>query len=91
MDEVKQTTAPPRAPNFRCSFSLPQQLARDLSTVAKAMGVSQSALLALLLEQPLSMLAKVVALAPPGGADVDPVATRRLLKIAMEVDPGLPL
>ena len=62
----KQTDAfPPPRRTYRSTFSLPVDLARNLAMVAKRMGVSQSALLAVVLEEPMQQLADLVADIPP--------------------------
>lgn len=63
---------------FRCSFSLPRQLARDIADVARHLHVTQSALLALLLADPMRRLVKLTALLPPTPGDVSPDTARRL-------------
>jgi hypothetical protein len=105
MEAIKQT--PPTAHNYRCTFSLPQQLAKDISFIAKRMSMSQSALLAMLLDEPIKAMAKLFAILPvdpsqPVEADV----TRRLrgesvdllrsavadaLATAEKLEPGLDL
>lgn len=57
---------------FRCSLTLPSDLALELSTVAKALGISQSSLVTHLLTSPLGRLAMYLSLASPvevGGAE----------------------
>lgn len=100
-------TPPPSAPErrtFRCTFTLPIPLAKAISEVAKGLGISQSALLAQVLDQPMQDLVRLLALAPPSGSPPD--AARRwagssadlirqrvqeALRAADVVDPGLPL
>jgi hypothetical protein len=93
--------------NFRCTFSLPQQIAKDISYIAKRLHVSQSALLALLLDEPITQLAKLASLIPADpAADVAPDTARRLrgqgidairdavgkaLAAAKNLDPGFDL
>jgi hypothetical protein len=60
-----QPIVPPKG-TYRCSFTLPQALAVDISTIAKALRMSQSALLTLLLTEPIEAIAKLVSLLPPG-------------------------
>jgi len=62
---------------FRCSFTLPRQLARDIADVARQLRVTQSALLAELLAEPMRRLTKLAALVPRPD-EVTPEAVRRL-------------
>lgn len=58
--------------SYRCTFSLPVDTAKNLSFVAKRMGVSQSAVLANVLDEPLADLAALFRGLPakPTEADV---------------------
>lgn len=105
MKVIKQTKGVPH--NYRCTFSLPQDLATNITLIAKRLRMSQSALLAMLLDEPIAALAKLSAIIPtkfdkPVSADT----VRRLrgesvnqlraavsdaLAMAEELDPGLPL
>jgi hypothetical protein len=62
----------PAPGSYRCSFTLPQDLALNISHCAKRLHISQSALLSVLFEEPLQDLRKLVDLLPEtiGGADV---------------------
>jgi hypothetical protein len=94
------------ANTHRATFSIPHQLAADLATVSRRVRVSQSALLTLLLEEPIGMLAKLVALLPADEAELDEAGAQRLrgttqvflrariaqmLDEAQKLDPGLKL
>lgn len=63
---------------FRCSFTLPGDLAIELSTVAKALGISQSSLVTHILRHPLGQLAMYVSIASPVGSDVTEGSARTL-------------
>lgn len=43
----------------RCTFTIPSELAHDMSLVSRRFGCSQSALVSLLLEDPITQLAKL--------------------------------
>ena len=62
-------TAPRQRTTYRCTFSLPCELAIAISRVAKHVGVSQSALLVELIGAPMADLLRLVELAPPPGDD----------------------
>lgn len=62
-----------KAPCYRATFSLPATLAKDISRLAKRMGVSQSALLAELLAAPIAAMLEVIDEIPPVGATQDDV------------------
>jgi len=84
MEAIKQTS--PTVHNYRCTFSLPQQLAKDISFIAKRMSMSQSALLAMLLDEPIKAMAKLFAILPADDSlPVDALAT------AQKLEPGLDL
>jgi hypothetical protein len=105
MDAIK--AAQPVPHNYRCTFSLPQQLAKDISFIAKRLKLSQSALLALLLEEPIGQLAKLAAVVPADssapvaadtvrrlrgdGVDVLRAAVTQALAAAKDLDPGFEL
>jgi len=55
---------PAPGPNFRCTFSLPRDMAKSVNHIAKRFRMSQSALLVLLLEEPLESLDRLSALLP---------------------------
>jgi hypothetical protein len=67
---------PPPPGTYRATFTLPRELAKDLNHVAKMLGLSQSALLVQLLEQPMADLVRLVQTIPPDAAP--PEAARRL-------------
>lgn len=49
---------------FQCSFTLPAETAKDISYIAKRMGISQSALLAQLMAKPIADLRALIDLVP---------------------------
>jgi hypothetical protein len=49
---------------YRVNLTLPRELAEDIAQVAAELRVSQSALVAVILESPLGRLARYMALAP---------------------------
>lgn len=57
---------------WACSFSLPRDLAGNISVIAKRLGISQSALLAELMSQPIADLRRLVDQIPahPSQGDV---------------------
>lgn len=57
-------------PSFRCTFSLPAELAAEISQSAQALGVSQSALVTEVLSGPLGRLAMYLSLSNPQPSDV---------------------
>lgn len=66
-------------PNYRCTFSLPRGLATDISQLAKSLRVSQSALLANLLTEPIAQLRVLADVLPRAPASkVGPDVVRRL-------------
>jgi hypothetical protein len=66
----------------RLSFSLPKSLARDLTYMAKRMGVSRSALVGQLLAE-VPSLAAVMRLLPESGATADDVVRARGASVAL--------
>lgn len=61
------TPAPPPvgvSRNYRCTFTLPVPLATGIARIAKRIGISQSALLAQLLEEPIADLVALVQSIP---------------------------
>jgi hypothetical protein len=71
------TSAPRVRTTYRCTFSLPCELAIAISRVSKHVGVSQSALLAELIGAPMADLLRLVELAPAPG-DTSPESMARL-------------
>lgn len=71
---------PPRS--YRVNLSLPVAMAVSLSAIAKRMRMSQSALMTLLLEEPLEAMDRLTALMPVPDADgvtrMQPEQVRRL-------------
>jgi len=67
---------------YRCTFTLPRELAVSVNRLAKQFRMSQSALLALLLEEPIEALDRLAALVPMPDAHgvqrVHPDQVRRL-------------
>jgi hypothetical protein len=61
----------------RCSFTLPKDLAGMLDRVAKRLGMSQSALVALLLGEPIADIDKLLSLIP---ADIAPEQAARRMR-----------
>lgn len=69
----------PSEPTFRCTFTLPRTLALDISHLAKSLRVSQSALLANLLTEPIAQLRTLADVLPRAPASkVGPDVVRRL-------------
>lgn len=64
-----------RPKTFRCSFTLPRDLAVDIAWVAKRMGVSQSAMLAHILTEPISDIRSLLETIPD--TEVQPGEARR--------------
>lgn len=60
---------------FRATFTFPADLARDISRLAKRLGVSQSSLLTELLTDPIAAMLAVIDEIPATG--VEPDAIRR--------------
>lgn len=88
----KQTDAfPPPRRTYRCTFSLPTEMAQNISRIAKRMGISQSALLATLMEEPIANLAELVDDIPPKptGADVKRLRGKSVDLIKRTVDDAL--
>lgn len=52
---------------YRATFSLPAPLAKDISHLAKRLGVSQSSMLAELLTEPLAALREIIDTVPQVG------------------------
>jgi hypothetical protein len=75
----------------RCTYSVPTSLAHNIATVAKRMNVSQSALIATVLEEPLAQLAELVADIPPQptGEDVKRLRGKSVALIRGVVDEAL--
>jgi hypothetical protein len=69
---------PSKVATYRCSFTLPRELARQINFVAKCTGVTQSALLSMILEAPLADMAKLFELLPADGKSPGPDTQRRL-------------
>jgi hypothetical protein len=63
---------------FRCSFTLPVDLATDLSDVAKSLGISQSSLVTHILHHPLTQLAMRVSVFDPVESDTTEGSKRTL-------------
>ena len=72
---------------FRATFSLPAKLAQDINRLAKRMGVSQSALLAELLTDPITSMCDIIDQIPTAGATPDDVkrAKGKSLAVIKEV------
>lgn len=62
----------------RVTVSLPADVAADLRTVSRRLGVSTSALVATLLRGSLAEMAKLLALSPPSGRKATAAERRRL-------------
>ncbi len=62
---------------YRCSFTLPKDLAVTLNRVAKRLRMSQSALVALLLGEPIADIDKLLAMIPP---DIAPDGAARRMR-----------
>lgn len=62
----------------RVSVSLPSQLALDLAAVAKRLNITQSALVAQLLTEPMADLRHLIELVPEGATSLTAEQTRRL-------------
>jgi hypothetical protein len=60
---------------YRATFSLPAALAKDISHLAKRLGVSQSAMLAELLTEPVAAMREVIDTIPQVG--VTPTDVKR--------------
>lgn len=69
--------APGQGLRFRASFTLPADTAKRLSKIAKRLGVTQSALLAELLEQPLAVMDSVLSEIPDVGVREEHVRRAR--------------
>lgn len=71
---------------YRCSFTLPREMATSVNRIAKRFRMSQSALLTLLLEEPLEAIDKLSALLPvpepDGTTRMHPDRMRRLRGVA---------
>lgn len=76
------TIETPPSTTYRCTFSLPREMATSVNRIAKRFRMSQSALLALLLEEPLEAIDRLSALLPVPDADgttrIQPDQVRRL-------------
>lgn len=70
-DHSPQTTT--RPPYYRATFSLPAHLATDISRLAKRMGVSQSAMLSELLQDPIAAMCAIIDSLPQAAATKDDV------------------
>lgn len=88
----KQTDAFP-APRrtYRCTYSLPVEMAHNISRIAKRMGISQSALLATVMQEPIAQLASLVDEIPPQptGEDVKRLRGKSIDLIKSRVDEAL--
>jgi len=71
--------------SYRATFTLPAELAVGIATVAKRLGVSQSALLAEVLSEPMADLVRLVELMPPPGEAATPETMRRLRGASVEL------
>lgn len=85
MNKHKQADAFPAAKTvcYRATFSLPAKLAQDINRLAKRMGVSQSALLAELLTDPIAAMCEVIDQIPPTGATTDDVKRAKGKSVAL--------
>lgn len=76
------TTPTPPPSTYRCTFSLPREMATSVNRIAKRFRMSQSALLTLLLEEPLEAIDRLSAMLPVPDADgttrMHPDQVRRL-------------
>lgn len=62
---------------YRATFSLPAPLAKDISRLAKRLGVSQSAMLTELLTLPIAAMCDVIDTVPQVGVTPDQVKRAR--------------
>lgn len=62
---------------YRATFTLPAPLAKDISRLAKRLGVSQSSLLTELLTEPIAAMLDVLDTIPQVGMTVDHVKRAR--------------
>ena len=79
MSKPNQDDAFPAAKilHYRCTFSLPATLAKDIARLAKRMGVSQSSMLAELLTDPITAMCDIIDEIPDKGATADDVKRAR--------------
>lgn len=92
MTKKKQTDAfPETVGTRRCTYTVPTGLALNIAAVAKRMNVSQSALIAIVLEEPLAQLAQLVADVPPQptGEDVKRLRGKSAALIRGVIDEAL--
>lgn len=83
----KQTDAfPPPRRTYRCTYTLPVEMAHNISRIAKRLGVSQSALLATVMEEPIANLATLVDEIPPRPTGED---VKRLRGKSVELIKGI--
>jgi hypothetical protein len=68
---------------YRATFSLPAPLARDISHLAKRLGVSQSAMLTELLTEPILAMREVIDAIPQVGVTPDDVKRARGKSVAL--------
>lgn len=66
-----------QGPRFRATFSFPADLAKDISKLAKRLGVSQSALLTELLTDPIAAMVSIIDEIPQTGVRPDAVKRAR--------------
>jgi hypothetical protein len=69
----------------RVTMSLPAEVASNLRSVSKRLGVSNSALVSLLLAEPLAELAKLLAVSSPRGRRATQAERRRLRGASIEL------
>lgn len=71
---------------YRATFSFPATLAGDINRLSKRMGVSQSALLAELLAEPITAMCDIIDQIPAAGATVDDVKRAKGKSVALIKD-----
>lgn len=68
---------------YRASFTFPAPLARDISRLAKRLGVSQSAMLTELLTEPIAAMCSIIDTLPTAGATEDDVRRAKGRSVAL--------
>ena len=76
---------PDRPHLYRCTFTLPPAMALALAEVAKALGISQSAIVAYVLEEPVARLAAMLADGVSGRGDVAMRSSGRSAELVREI------